>query len=192
MFRAGKGPKGRKRRKGQARLLAPIGRQSFTDPQRLTKVPRLQGRFEWCFDFPERIVDLTLRVRRFITRSVMPTRKKGDCMHARYCCLLLGSLLVGAAGCAMCSSCDDYSYTASGGIWERLDPCYGRVGSAFTPEVGTYTDELGYEASHETPAELLPAGEPTPADDPAPEPPDDKEANRTETSVLQNRATIAR
>ena len=94
----------------------------------------------------------------------------------------------------MCSSCDDYCYTGSGGRWERVDQCYGRVGSAFTPEVGTYIDELGMKVSEGMPIEPLPPGEPTPADDPAPAPPDEKEKEPVagETSVLQNRGVIAR
>ena len=113
-------------------------------------------------------------------------------MLARCCCLLLGVVIVSTAGCAMCSSCDDYCYTGWGGRWERLDQCFGRVGSAFTPEVGTYADEYGYEASEGIPVEFVPAGEPTPADDPAPAPPDDNDPIPAETSVLQNRDTFAR
>jgi hypothetical protein len=47
----------------------------------------------------------------------------------------LGFLAV-STGCAMCITGDDETYAAYGGAWERLDPFYGRVGSAFTPEVG--------------------------------------------------------
>ena len=92
----------------------------------------------------------------------------------------------------MCSSCDDYCYSSSGGRWERLDPCFGRVGSAFTPEVGVFESELGgEELGMEESIESLPSGEPTPADDPAPEPPRN-EPPRRETSVLQNRGIISR
>ena len=40
-------------------------------------------------------------------------------------------------GCAMCQGPDVDTYSAVGGRWQRTDACYGRVGSAFTPEVGT-------------------------------------------------------
>jgi len=45
---------------------------------------------------------------------------------------LLG-LLAASSGCAMCSSCDDESYSAYGGRWQRQDMTQGRVGSAFAP-----------------------------------------------------------
>jgi len=53
-------------------------------------------------------------------------------MRAAYL-LLLAGCLVPVAGCAMCSSCDDYNYAAYGGIWQRTDMQHGRVGSAFSP-----------------------------------------------------------
>ena len=87
-------------------------------------------------------------------------------MLATVCRIGCVIVLVGASGCAMCSSCDDYSYAGSGGRWERLDPTFGRVGSAFTPEVGALTE--GYEGDYEDAPELLSPGEPTPADEPAP------------------------
>ena len=46
-------------------------------------------------------------------------------------------LLALSSGCAICQNCDDESYAAYGGAWERNDRCNGRVGSAFTPEAGT-------------------------------------------------------
>ena len=87
-------------------------------------------------------------------------------------------LLALTSGCAMCNSCDDYTYGAYGGRWERLDPSYGRVGSAFTPEVGQrvdvdehYAPEMHavpnegerQESSESTPAEPMP--ESTPAEE---------------------------
>ncbi len=51
----------------------------------------------------------------------------------RFMSLLAISLISTNIGCALCSSCDDYAYDAVGGLWERTDPAYGRVGSAFTP-----------------------------------------------------------
>ena len=55
--------------------------------------------------------------------------------------LLAICLISTNVGCALCSNCDDYSYGAFGGLWERTDPVNGRVGSAFTP-VGFSTLEL--------------------------------------------------
>ena len=48
--------------------------------------------------------------------------------------LLAISLISTNVGCSMCSDCDDYSYGAFGGRWERTDTTYGRVGSAFSPD----------------------------------------------------------
>jgi len=41
--------------------------------------------------------------------------------------------LAAAAGCAMCASPHDFTYSAYGGSWQRDDPCCGRVGSVFHP-----------------------------------------------------------
>ncbi|HJN09498.1 MAG: hypothetical protein QGH33_06585 [Pirellulaceae bacterium] len=54
--------------------------------------------------------------------------------------LLAISLISTNAGCTLCSDCDDYSYGAFGGRWERSDLNYGRVGSAFSPEGSTISD----------------------------------------------------
>lgn len=48
--------------------------------------------------------------------------------------LLAIGLISANVGCTLCSSCDDYSYGAFGGLWERSDLTYGRVGSAFAPQ----------------------------------------------------------
>ena len=48
-------------------------------------------------------------------------------------CLVSLCLLPLCAGCAMCSSQDDYTYAAFGGRWQRDDPFIGRVGSVFAP-----------------------------------------------------------
>jgi hypothetical protein len=79
-------------------------------------------------------------------------------------------LLAFTTGCAMCNSCDDYTYGAYGGRWERLDPCYGRVGSAFTPEVGQRVDvdELHTPEMHGVPNETKKPDELTPME-PMPE-----------------------
>jgi hypothetical protein len=93
-----------------------------------------------CLKFALGNVDLVtailVRTRFLFVRSVFA-------MFAMFapCCRLVGlGLLAFSSGCAMCSSCDDYTYPAYGGRWERLDPCYGRVGSVFTPEVGQRVD----------------------------------------------------
>ena len=45
---------------------------------------------------------------------------------------LMFVLLVASSGCAMCTSCEDDTYAAYGGKWQRADMTHGRVGSAFT------------------------------------------------------------
>ncbi len=73
----------------------------------------------------------------------------------RFLAVLLMGLTGAAAGCAMCSSCDDYNYSAQGGRWQRADPVFGRVGSAFT--------DAGFRVSDEEAAEhagTSPLGEP--------------------------------
>lgn len=52
----------------------------------------------------------------------------------RFLSLIAISLISTNVGCSLCSSCDDYSYGAFGGLWERSDLTYGRVGSAFGPQ----------------------------------------------------------
>ena len=47
--------------------------------------------------------------------------------------LLALSLISTNVACTLCSDCDDYSYGAFGGRWERTDLTHGRVGSAFSP-----------------------------------------------------------
>ena len=100
------------------------------------------------------------------------------------------------SGCAMCGSCDDYTYPTSGGAWERLDPSFGRVGSAFTPEVGTKVvpDRVTSETPEvATPPEgELPEPQELQSDDnesrlleePAPMPPPAADASR---SILRGR-----
>ena len=57
------------------------------------------------------------------------------------CQRMLGlGLLLLASGCAMCDNCDDYTHGSYGGRWERIEQCYGRVGSVFTPEVGHHIE----------------------------------------------------
>ncbi|MGE0755371.1 MAG: hypothetical protein AB7F89_01275 [Pirellulaceae bacterium] len=103
-------------------------------------------------------------------------------MLAHACRLACVLLLLATSGCAICGSCDDYTYSAEGGLWQRLDPVYGRVGSAFTPEV--WSVDHGYVSDYvpgESSAEEVPAGDATPeppADEPMAEP-------TQETSVLQ-------
>ena len=68
-----------------------------------------------------------------------------------------------ASGCSMCCHPYDGAYLYQGGSWQRNDPVYGRVGSAFTPEVGSPV------------AVSVPVEQATPAPTPAPRP------NRTTT-----------
>ena len=46
---------------------------------------------------------------------------------------MIAGLLAVSSGCAMCASEHDCTYSAFGGLWQRGDPCCGRVGSAFDP-----------------------------------------------------------
>jgi hypothetical protein len=92
------------------------------------------------------------------------------------------------SGCAMCLNCDDCSYPADGGRWQRLDPCFGRVASAFTPEVGTRVDAGVMEPYLEP---VVP-GEPTPAEDAIPADPPPAGGDVPETSVLHSRDVISR
>ena len=112
-------------------------------------------------------------------------------MSSKFCGWLCSLFVLAMSGCAMCSNCDDYTYGGSGGLWERLDPTFGRVGSAFTPEVGMRIDATEVEG---TESELIEPGEPTPAEDPdpAPAPLEESEMEAPETSVLQDREVFAR
>jgi hypothetical protein len=118
-------------------------------------------------------------------------------MLANCRCFLWSSLLALASGCAICGSCDDYTYGSYGGRWTRLDPCFGRVGSAFTPEAGTQVlpDELVPPEPEEvqpgiaTPLESSTLETP-PTDDSAPTPPTTLEPELNtmgaDASVLRN------
>lgn len=97
----------------------------------------------------------------------------------RMACL---SVIVAGSGCAMCSSCDDFTYSANGGRWERLDPGFGRVGSAFTPEVGVEVGDTLLETT-ETPEDIAPP-EPTPADSQPQSSPNDDAVPTPQASVL--------
>ncbi len=58
-------------------------------------------------------------------------------------------------GCStMCQGPDDCSYSAIGGSWQRTDFQYGRVGSAFTPEVGSRVAEMPADSQMPVEAEL--------------------------------------
>ncbi len=72
-------------------------------------------------------------------------------------------------GCAMCCSPFDCEYPHYGGAWERVDRCYGRVGSAFTPEVGVKVGEGG-ATPYYSPQQPTPAARPMTEDLPEPMP----------------------
>ncbi len=76
--------------------------------------------------------------------------------------LCLG-LLVASAGCSICQGPDDYGYPAYGGRWQRTNRDYGRVGSRFTPEVGTQVTVSGETSEMATEAELYPDYAPEPS-----------------------------
>lgn len=85
--------------------------------------------------------------------------------------LLAGSLialLAALSGCAMCGSPFDYSYSAYGGSWQRVDQDQGRVGSLFDPADATVVgaDEATVaEDGAAVPDQVVPPG-----DEPAVEP----------------------
>jgi hypothetical protein len=97
--------------------------------------------------------------------------------------LLLSSLV----GCAMCDSSQDCTYTASGGLWQRENPCHGRVGSLFDPADGGALTEVPV-AQQEGPADdkqsvLQPDdSDSAPSEQPNTEqtPPDDKASGASE------------
>ncbi|MEQ8784687.1 MAG: hypothetical protein RIC55_00235 [Pirellulaceae bacterium] len=68
--------------------------------------------------------------------------------------LLLAVGGVAVSGCATCQNCDDYSYPAFGGVWQRSDPTHGRVGSAFAPAGGVV--ESSVMPGDEIEGELVP------------------------------------
>lgn len=96
-----------------------------------------------------------------------------------------------ASGCAMCTSCDDDTYSAYGGRWERLDSCFGRVGSAFTPEVGVEVGGAVGGEAESAPEEIM-RPEPTPADNRFELPPQGDAPPSPETSILHQPSTIKR
>lgn len=91
-------------------------------------------------------------------------------MTGTICRLVCAVAMICASGCAMCSNCDDYAYSSFVGRWERLDPCYGRVGSAFTPEVGQRIDDP-VDGESGSGSEEVATPEPTPAELPNDAPP---------------------
>ncbi len=96
--------------------------------------------------------------------------------------LLLGIAIVAMAGlnsgCAMCSAEGDYNYGFFGGSWQRMDPCRGRVGSAFY--------EAGAPVKPAEP-EVIETPEPTPTDEPAPRIPLDEMTEPTQHSPTRSR-----
>jgi hypothetical protein len=87
---------------------------------------------------------------------------------------LTGSLiaiLATTAGCAMCGSPFDYSYSAYGGRWQRDDPDCGRVGSLFDPAGSTPVTQGEPQLAPEKPKAEGDAGG-TPGEQKAPKPED--------------------
>ena len=93
--------------------------------------------------------------------------------------LLAISLISTNVGCALCSSCDDYSYGAFGGLWERSDLTNGRVGSAFSPQGYPVSEGESFRAENQDSA--APEAEPIapPADDQVPD------SDPAESSMLE-------
>jgi hypothetical protein len=75
-------------------------------------------------------------------------------MARAFALLTLALTALMASGCATCCNPFDYDYLYQGGAWVRNDPCYGRVGSAFTPEVGSKVlpDQVAVQSQQPTPA----------------------------------------
>jgi hypothetical protein len=112
-------------------------------------------------------------------------------MVANCCRLVCVALIALTTGCAMCANCDDETYPADGGRWQRVDPVYGRVGSIFTPEVWSTVDGYYTESSPES----IAPGEPKPADDSAPQMPGElppEEPLQPEASIYQPPGWILR
>jgi hypothetical protein len=80
----------------------------------------------------------------------------------RYCLgFALLSLVASSMGCAMCASCGDCCYGASGGTHPRADQCTGRVASLFDPADGGIVEGSAAESPEAT--QPTPAKSPTPA-----------------------------
>ena len=58
-------------------------------------------------------------------------------MYATSRILALLLIAVSSAGCAICCGPDDYNYGTYGGLHDRMDRRYGRVGSIFSDPNGT-------------------------------------------------------
>jgi hypothetical protein len=123
------------------------------------------------------------------TTDGVPSYGKAMVMAGTIYRLTCAAALILTSGCAMCSNCDDDAYSAFVGRWERLDPCYGRVGSAFTPEVGQLVDDV--VEGDPGAAEEITTPEPTPAEKQEETPPPAEERPlgdapaAPETSILQ-------
>ncbi|MBC8876764.1 MAG: hypothetical protein H8E44_45630 [Planctomycetes bacterium] len=62
----------------------------------------------------------------------------------------MAALLTVSAGCAMCGSPHDCTYSAYGGRWQRADPSNGRVGSVLdAADVQIAETEMIYEGELE-------------------------------------------
>jgi len=62
----------------------------------------------------------------------------------------MAALLTVSAGCAMCGSPHDCTYSAYGGRWQRTDPSSGRVGSVLdAADVQIAETEVIYEGQLE-------------------------------------------
>ena len=86
-------------------------------------------------------------------------------MARAFALLSLIATLSLSSGCATCCNPFDGAYLYQGGAWVRNDPEYGRVGSAFTPEVGSKVipDQVVVQEGAPTPA-----ARPAPATQPLP------------------------
>jgi hypothetical protein len=84
--------------------------------------------------------------------------------------LLVISLISTNVGCTLCSDCDDYSYGAFGGHWERTDMTNGRVGTAFsTDDPNVYGGDSDFSENLESAApEFLEELEKPPVDNESP------------------------
>jgi hypothetical protein len=98
---------------------------------------------------------------------------------------LLAIVLISTnVGCTLCSNCDDYSYGAFGGLWQRSDLTYGRVGTAFSPEGFSISEGESVDAVElDAPEDLAPPPGPVapPADDDEAPSFDDEESSLLDT-----------
>lgn len=100
------------------------------------------------------------------------------------CAIMIGiALLTGApAGCRACLDCDDDTYAAYGGAWQRTNPSGGRVGSVLSEAGARVADYSPRPESYLDATSESPATGAAPSDDP-----DGEAATPMETDAADSR-----